>query len=116
MKSIKELQQDLDFENKRFNQFRKNHNQDIKEIKQQVIQHAKYTLGQKVNYTHIQSWTKEEIIDNGIIREITPSTGYGDELSVGYVVGKITKSGLLHKSQNITYSPIPENEITIKEA
>lgn len=49
----------------------------------------------------------------GIIRDVVSDRpGYNTPLRVAYRVGKKTKSGDIHKTQDIYYCPIPEEELS----
>ena len=80
------------------------------ELKEQALKLAKYKTGQKVR-AKISSGLSGDGIETGIIRNIIAKGGYSDKLSIRYVVGKMTKSGYMHKVQNINYSAIEEKDI-----
>lgn len=70
---------------------------------------AKFKPGDKV------VWTKNGFsgIIRGIIRDVVADRpGPYNPLRVAYKVGKITKSGEIHKTHDITWSPVPEEELS----
>lgn len=80
------------------------------ELKEQTLKLAKYKVGQKASIK-IEYGMRGDEIETGIIRNIITKNRYSDKLYIGYVVGKITKSGAMHKIQNVSYSAIEESNI-----
>ena len=79
------------------------------EIKKTVKSHAKFKVGDKV-IADI-GWRNEDF-NGGIIRQIVVLIPHGEKaLLVGYKIGKVTKSGKIHKTQDIYYSAIEENKV-----
>ena len=109
MKTLKELTEEY-VENENFFKESKNKYRDKnEEIKKTVRSHAKFKVGDKV-IADI-GWRNEDF-NGGIIRQIVVLVSYGEKtLLVGYKIGKITKSGKMHKTQDIWHSAIEENNV-----
>lgn len=82
----------------------------LESLHQEVISLAKYKPGEKVVF---KTYNRKEV--SGIIRSVHAHQRYSNELCLCYEVGKITKSGKMHKSQNAYYAKINEDKLMLSE-
>ena len=111
MKTLEELNSEWVKAKDSFEMSRKSYDEKVKEIKTAVIEHAKYKTGEKVFYVRKLYNGKSEKLP-GIVRIIKGKNYFSDDpILPCYEVGKITKSGAIHASQNIHYGEIYESEM-----
>ena len=107
MRTLKSLQTEYNANEKNIQTAKKSYDQNKNNILENVIELAKYKAGDTVIVKDI--W--REIHKKGIIRQIVGIDMYSNKLSVYYIIGKITKSGKIHKTLNDPYSNIAEKDI-----
>lgn len=108
MRSQKELQELFKLELKRHNEVLEEHFKRKEEYIKEFLAYAKYREGDQIEFLD-RSWGKSDKKE-GIIRKVKVIIE-SNSLFIAYDVGKVTKSGKIHKSHNITYRPIHEDWI-----
>ena len=115
MKTLEELQKEYVEAEATLNAAKDAYFDKVVEIKKAVVQYAKFKVGDKINHV-FKGWRENDPFTRkpGIIREVIAGSDYGNEpIAPRYIVGKITKSGAIHGSQNINYSSIAESDIEL---
>jgi len=117
MKTLVELQEEYKEEEESFKMLEQEHRERVARIKADVMSYAKYATGDRVwhlarNYDGETRWR-----ECGIVRAISAGKEFcgKDEIVPLYTVGKVTKSGAIHATQNLGYSGIPEEDIEPRE-
>lgn len=113
MKTIEELQLDYYNENRLLTEAKDRYKINTDLIKSKVMLYAKYKPGEKISFK--EESHKGEKIHTGIIRHVFPMAKYSNTLGVYYSIGKITKSGEIHKSHDIVYHRVAEKDIINNE-
>ena len=113
-KEIKEIKERLVGATRVFNEVKDHYQREVEKEKEAMILLAKYKPGDKVIYRE-NRWRRENdgydyipgIIRSTIVKADRDWTDY----TIQYFVAKVTKAGAAHKSQNVSYWGINEENL-----
>ena len=112
MDKLKKLQLEYAHETGKYREIVEEYDELLEKIRKDIKKLARYKVGDKIYRVYCPEYRKTDK-EAGIIREITtkPYCWQSDKIGIFYIIGKITKSGKMHKNQNITYNPLSEEMI-----
>lgn len=116
LKKAEDLLMEYQEAQKKIEKIELRHKQLISEIKN----FAKFKVGEKVCFND-PDYSGEGIIRSIVISEkdswrnvlIDVNVSVGGNLTISYLIGKMTKSGIIHKLHNVVYYPIKEKFVKL---